>query len=89
MGDIWECLGHPPTLAFTATAGKQMQTRIQQSLGVPVAKVFVADVDHPNIGLIREHFCPGCHRLRAEAYRRERAQRFQVWNEGVTLQLAV
>ncbi len=40
-------------------------------------------------GPIREHFCPGRHRLRAEAYRRERVGRFQVWNEVVSLQLAV
>src|ERR687893_286934 len=32
-------------------------------------------------GPIREHFCPRRHRLRAEEYRRERARRFQVWNE--------
>jgi putative transposase len=43
-------------------------------------------------GPIREHFCsqrvPGRHRLRAEDYRRERARRFQVWNEVVGLQIA-
>ena len=32
-------------------------------------------------GPIREHFCPRRHRLRAEEYRRERARRFQRWNE--------
>ncbi len=32
-------------------------------------------------GPIREHFCPRRHRLRADDYRRERARRFQVWNE--------
>src|ERR687897_3355400 len=32
-------------------------------------------------GPIREHFCPRRHRLKAEAYRRERACRLQVWNE--------
>ena len=30
-------------------------------------------------GPIREHFCPRRHHLRAEAYRRERARRFEVW----------
>jgi putative transposase len=39
-------------------------------------------------GPIREHFCPRRHRLRAEEYRRERARRFQVWNEVVGLQMA-
>jgi putative transposase len=32
-------------------------------------------------GPIREHFCPRRHRLRAEAYRRERTRRFHVWND--------
>ncbi len=40
-------------------------------------------------GLIREHVCPRQHRLRAEDYRRERARRFQVWNEVSSLQTAV
>ena len=40
-------------------------------------------------GPIREHFCPRRHRLRAEAYRRERAHRFQVWIEVTGVQMAV
>ena len=39
-------------------------------------------------GPIREHFCPRRHRLKAAEYRRERAHRFQVWNEVVRLQIA-
>ena len=39
-------------------------------------------------GPIREHFCPRRHRLTAEAYRQERAQRFRVWNEVTEVQLA-
>jgi putative transposase len=39
-------------------------------------------------GPIRAHFCPRRHRLRAEDYRRERAHRFQVWNEVISLQTA-
>ncbi len=39
-------------------------------------------------GPIRDHFCPRRHRLRAEEYRRERARRFQVWNEVSNLQIA-
>ncbi|MDP9313633.1 MAG: IS6 family transposase [Chloroflexota bacterium] len=39
-------------------------------------------------GPIREHFCPRRHRLRAAEYRRERARRFQVWNEVVGLSAA-
>lgn len=38
-------------------------------------------------GPIREHFCPRRHRLRAAEYRRERARRFQVWNEVRGLQM--
>ena len=40
-------------------------------------------------GPIREHFCARRHQLRAEEYRRERARRFQVWNEVTGLQMAV
>jgi putative transposase len=36
-------------------------------------------------GPIREHFWPRRHRLRAEEYRRDRARRFQVWNEVISL----
>ena len=39
-------------------------------------------------GPIREHFCPRRHRLPAEEYRRDRARRFRVWNEVITLQVA-
>ena len=39
-------------------------------------------------GPIREHFCLRRHRLRAEEYRRARAQRFQVWTEVSGLQMA-
>ncbi len=39
-------------------------------------------------GPIRDHCCPRRHRLRAEEYRRERARRFQVWNEVTGAQMA-
>ncbi|PLS79325.1 MAG: IS6 family transposase, partial [Chloroflexi bacterium] len=38
-------------------------------------------------GPIREHFCPRRHRFSAEEYRRERAHRFQVWNEVTSIQV--
>jgi putative transposase len=38
-------------------------------------------------GLIRAHFCPRRHRLRAEEYRRERVHRFRVWNEATGTQM--
>lgn len=53
LGEVREKLGAPPVLAFTATAGKEMQQRILASLGIPDAKVFVRDVDRPNIALLR------------------------------------
>jgi ATP-dependent DNA helicase RecQ len=54
-------LGSPPILAFTATAGKEMQDRILASLGIPEATVFVRDVDRPNIALLRRR-CPAVKR---------------------------
>jgi putative transposase len=38
-------------------------------------------------GPIRQHFCPRRHRLRAEEYRRVRMERFQVWNDVISLQV--
>ena len=53
LAEVRQRLGDPPVLAFTATAGAEMQGRILQSLGVPDARVFLADVDRPNIALVR------------------------------------
>lgn len=53
LREVREKLGLPPVLAFTATAGKEMQDRILASLGIPEAMVFVRDVDRPNIALLR------------------------------------
>jgi RecQ family ATP-dependent DNA helicase len=50
---VREALGSPPVLAFTATAGAQMQKRILHSLGISNAQVFVRGVDRPNIALCR------------------------------------
>lgn len=58
LKEVREKLGSPPVLAFTATAGKQMQDRILASLGVPDAKVFVRDVDRPNIATLRWERAP-------------------------------
>ena len=57
LNEVRVKLGSPPVLAFTATAGKEMQQRILQSLGIPHAIVFVRDVDRPNIALLRWE-CP-------------------------------
>jgi len=53
LAEVRRQLGDPPVLAFTATAGAEMQQRILHSLGVPGARVFLADVDRPNIALVR------------------------------------
>src|SRR6185295_6574244 len=53
LGEIRKALGSPPVLAFTATAGQEMQKRILTSLGVNDARVFVRGVDRPNISLLR------------------------------------
>ncbi|MDX8540086.1 RecQ family ATP-dependent DNA helicase [Mesorhizobium abyssinicae] len=58
LGEVREKLGAPPVLAFTATAGKEMQDRILASLGIPDAKVFVRDVDRPNIAMLRRQCRP-------------------------------
>jgi ATP-dependent DNA helicase RecQ len=53
LKEVREALGLPPVLAFTATAGQEMQERILESLGSPDAEVFVRGVDRPNIALLR------------------------------------
>jgi ATP-dependent DNA helicase RecQ len=53
LREVREALGSPPVLAFTATAGVEMQQRVLASLGVNDARVFVRDVDRPNISLVR------------------------------------
>lgn len=53
LKEIREALGSPPVLAFTATAGLDMQRRILESLGIPDADIFVRGVDRPNIALLR------------------------------------
>lgn len=53
LGEVRRQLGNPPVLAFTATAGREMQDRILSSLGVTDAVRFVHDVDRPNISFAR------------------------------------
>jgi ATP-dependent DNA helicase RecQ len=53
LKEVCEAVGSPPILAFTATAGQEMQKRILESLGIPDAEVFVRGVDRPNIALLR------------------------------------
>ncbi|MFH1235898.1 MAG: RecQ family ATP-dependent DNA helicase [Parcubacteria group bacterium] len=44
---------NPPILAFTATAGVEIQKRIINSLGAKNVTVFVRDIDRPNIYLAK------------------------------------
>ncbi|MGA8003507.1 MAG: RecQ family ATP-dependent DNA helicase [Pseudolabrys sp.] len=53
LSEVRKALGSPPVLAFTATAGEEMQKRILASLGVKGVRVFVRGVDRPNISLLR------------------------------------
>jgi ATP-dependent DNA helicase RecQ len=58
LNEVRKVLGSPPVLAFTATAGQEMQKRILASLGVNDARVFVRGVDRPNISLLRWEVLP-------------------------------
>src|SRR5262249_3695998 len=58
LNEVRRALGSPPVLAFTATAGPDMQKRILASLGVDDARVFVRGVDRPNISLLRWEILP-------------------------------
>lgn len=58
LNEVRVKLGSPPVLAFTATAGREMQQRILASLGVDDAEVFLRDVDRPNIALLRWRCAP-------------------------------
>lgn len=53
LSEVRKQLGSPPVLAFTATAGQKAQQRIIRSLGIMNARVFCADIDRPNISLVR------------------------------------
>ena len=58
LKEVREALGNPPVLAFTATAGQEMQQRILASLGVDDAQIFVRGVNRPNIALLRWNLAP-------------------------------
>jgi hypothetical protein len=58
LNEVRKALGSPPVLAFTATAGQEMQKRILASLGVNDARVFVRGVDRPNISVLRWEVLP-------------------------------
>jgi ATP-dependent DNA helicase RecQ len=75
LAEVRAALGNPPVLAFTATAGAEMQRRIVRSLGVPDARLLVSDVDRPNIALVRAAISRPDERLRVAERLMDRARR--------------
>jgi ATP-dependent DNA helicase RecQ len=51
LAHVIEALGHPPVLAMTATASKEVRSEIIARLGLSDPRVFVHGFDHPNISL--------------------------------------
>lgn len=56
LGPAVERLGHPPVLAMTATASRQVRDEIASRLGMRKPKVFVHGFDRPNIYLRVDHY---------------------------------
>jgi ATP-dependent DNA helicase RecQ len=56
LGEVVSRLGRPPVLALTATASNPVRTEIVERLGMRDPRIFVGDVDRPNITLaVRRH----------------------------------
>ena len=53
LAEVRKALGDPPVLAFTATADRDRQERIKESLGIKNATTLVSGTDRPNITLLR------------------------------------
>ncbi len=51
LSHVIEALGHPPVLAMTATASKEVRTEIVTRLGLQDPRIFVHGFDRPNISL--------------------------------------
>jgi ATP-dependent DNA helicase RecQ len=56
LAHVIEALGHPPTLAMTATASKEARAEIVQRLGLRNPRVLVHGFDRPNISLRVDQF---------------------------------
>ncbi len=56
LGEVIEALGHPVTLAMTATATEQVRQEIIARLHMREPRVFVHAFDRPNISLRVDHF---------------------------------
>lgn len=51
LGPVIEALGHPPVLAMTATASREVRAEIADRLGLRSPRVLVNGFDRPNISL--------------------------------------
>jgi ATP-dependent DNA helicase RecQ len=56
LGKVIETLGHPVTLALTATASAAVRQEIIERLGMRKPRVFIGGFDRPNIRLRVDHF---------------------------------
>lgn len=56
LGQIRESLGHPPVIALTATATREVQTDILKQLHAPAAVTLWEGVERPNLYLAAEEF---------------------------------
>ena len=65
LGEAIEALGHPRTLALTATAGEDVRREIVERLRLRDAQVIVQGFDRPNIRLASEHFQTADEKLEA------------------------
>jgi ATP-dependent DNA helicase RecQ len=65
LGAVIESLGHPTTLALTATAAPPVRTEILERLGMREPVEVIRGFDRPNIHLAVEHFFDDEEKLRA------------------------
>ena len=49
LAEVRDQLGHPPTIALTATATRQVQHDILEQLNLPEAEIFVYGFERPNL----------------------------------------
>lgn len=56
LARVIECLGHPVTLAMTATASNEVRTEIVERLGLRSPRIIVRGFDRPNISLRVDSF---------------------------------
>jgi ATP-dependent DNA helicase RecQ len=75
LAHVIEALGHPTTLAMTATASKEVRQEIVERLGMQDPRVFVHGFDRPNISLRVDIFGEEDEKLEAVVKRVEFAEK--------------